>query len=233
MLEAEAARYARWAEKFRWWYENLALKLRRFSSANLVLDVGCGTGLLTKELSRAFPHATIVGVDRSLYMCKLSRATRGDEGALPFRDGAFDLVIFSYSLRAPILSALLEAKRVLKEGGIIAVRDVNAEAPPFIKGLIVKLIERNVSESYAEEVRLLLEGFPDPSSFVKSFSALFEVLHFSSTIFGFDVVGRKKCRGHERAQITTPSPSSMLRPVAQRPYRRCCLAAPLECQRVS
>ncbi|MEM4699492.1 MAG: class I SAM-dependent methyltransferase [Candidatus Nezhaarchaeales archaeon] len=193
MLEAEAIRYARWAEKFEWWYENLALKLRRFILANSILDVGCGSGLLMRGLSKAFPRATIVGVDRSLYMCRSSRAVRGDEGALPFRGGAFDLVVFSYSLREPhLLQTLLEARRVLKEGGIIAVRDVNSEAPQFIKDLIVALIERNVSKRYAEEVRSLLKRFPSPGSLVKTVGTLFEVLHFSSTILGFDLVGRKR-----------------------------------------
>ncbi|MCX8204052.1 MAG: class I SAM-dependent methyltransferase [Candidatus Nezhaarchaeota archaeon] len=192
MLEAEAARYAEWAEKFKWWYENLALKIRRFAVASSILDVGSGSGLLIKELSKIFPRAIIVGIDKNQYMCKFSRALRSDEEAMPFKDEAFDLVVFSYSLRKPpFLPILLEAKRVLRRGGVIAVRDVNSEVSPFIKSLVATLIERNVSRSYAEEVRVLFETFPSPSFFAKLISSLFEVLYFSTTIFGFDIIGRK------------------------------------------
>jgi len=64
-----------------------------------VLDLGTGTG----AASRAAHGANVVAVDVSEGMLRLDRAERppgvvGDALALPFRDGAFDVVVAAFSL---------------------------------------------------------------------------------------------------------------------------------------
>jgi len=65
-----------------------------------VLDAGCGSGRLTKELARKVPHGYVVGCDLSLNMTQAAAKTLGatanavvcaDLSLLPFH-GAFDLV---------------------------------------------------------------------------------------------------------------------------------------------
>ncbi len=65
-----------------------------------VLDAGCGEGFVTEWLRGALPRARIAGVDAS--EAALARAARrvpdadlrpGDVRALPYPDGAFDLVV--------------------------------------------------------------------------------------------------------------------------------------------
>ena len=94
-----------------------------------VLDLGCGDGRLT--LSLRGRH--IVGADVS--RAALDRARRRlsesdvelvetDPGAvLPFPDGAFDLVLLTETIEhvVDVPTLLTEARRVLSEGGEIAV----------------------------------------------------------------------------------------------------------------
>ena len=98
-----------------------------------VLDVGCGTGVLLQKLARKFPEARLFGVDPAREMLALARRRLSPETglaegwaeALPFAEGAFDVVVscsmFHFS-RRPV-SALAEMTRVLRPGGELLITD--------------------------------------------------------------------------------------------------------------
>jgi len=101
-----------------------------------VLDVGTGPAILLVELARLRPDLRLTGVDPSADMVataerNLSRwapdasAVRGDAERLPFPDGAFDLVVTSFSLHhwADVTAAGAELARVLRPGGRVLVYD--------------------------------------------------------------------------------------------------------------
>jgi len=97
-----------------------------------VLDVGCGTGLLAARL----PRARVVGVDLSSGMLERARVrllpVQGSALALPFRDGAFELVFAVTSLLVPareLTRALLELGRVARPGARVAVTLLRENAP--------------------------------------------------------------------------------------------------------
>jgi ubiquinone/menaquinone biosynthesis C-methylase UbiE len=94
------------------------------SSARRVLDVGCGSGAVTRRLAR--PERTVVGVDLSLTELReaQNRASgpwvQGDALALPIASGSVDAVTTSMGLAVihPTGGLLAEVARVLRPGGV-------------------------------------------------------------------------------------------------------------------
>ena len=107
---------------------------RRFLVARLptdggrVLDVATGTGLVAEQLLARGFHVT--GLDQSPGMLAVARArldgrgtlVEGHADALPFPDGAFDHLTFTYLLRYvdDPASTLRELVRVVRPGGTVA-----------------------------------------------------------------------------------------------------------------
>ena len=101
-----------------------------------ILDVGCGTGYLLRELAGRCPQAVeLVGVDPAGGMIAAARAAGGDdrlryvEGTaegLPFAEGSFDLVVSTTSFDhwADQQAGLAECARVLVPGGWLVLTDL-------------------------------------------------------------------------------------------------------------
>jgi ubiquinone/menaquinone biosynthesis C-methylase UbiE len=100
-----------------------------------VLEVGCGTGVLTRLIARWPGVGTVVGVDPAPSLLDKARDIaahlpnvtfqEADGRSLPFDDDAFDVVIFDSAL-SHIPSperALDEAFRVLRRQGVLAAFD--------------------------------------------------------------------------------------------------------------
>jgi ubiquinone/menaquinone biosynthesis C-methylase UbiE len=104
-----------------------------------VLDVGCGTGVLASRLAAA--GYAVTGIDPSPAMLEILRARTPDveavEGsgtALPFEDGAFDLVLSVATFHhiadpGDVRQTLSEMVRVARLGGRILVWDHNPRNP--------------------------------------------------------------------------------------------------------
>ena len=103
--------------------------------AGRVLDVASGTGAVAIELAHADPGRTVIGIDQSPEMlaaggARVAQAGLSDrielrEGRaedLPFADGEFDALTFTYLLRYvdDVPATLGELTRVVRPGGTVA-----------------------------------------------------------------------------------------------------------------
>lgn len=104
-------------------------------SALKVLDVATGTAAVAIELARTVPERAVAGVDQSPEMLAAGRARveraglggridlrDGRAESLPFADGEFDALTFTYLLRYvdDPLATMRELARVVRPGGVIA-----------------------------------------------------------------------------------------------------------------
>jgi len=97
----------------------------------VVLDLGCGTGHATRDLTRRFPRARVVAFDLSEGMLREARRQRswrrpfarvcGDVARLPFATASADLVFSNLTLQwcSRLDAVFAECRRVLKPNGLV------------------------------------------------------------------------------------------------------------------
>jgi ubiquinone/menaquinone biosynthesis C-methylase UbiE len=107
------------------------VELAGVAPGQAVLDVACGTGIVTRTAADALRgQGRVVGLDLNEAMLAVARRVRpdldwrqGDAAALPFPDGAFDTVLCQMALMffPDRARALGEMGRVVAPGGTVAV----------------------------------------------------------------------------------------------------------------
>jgi ubiquinone/menaquinone biosynthesis C-methylase UbiE len=104
-----------------------------------LLDCGCGPGTITVNLAEVVAPGEVVGIDIEDKQFEIGRANARERGVsnvrfetgniydLPFPSDTFDAVFAHavlYHLKTP-RKALIELHRILKPGGVIAIRDLD------------------------------------------------------------------------------------------------------------
>ena len=141
-----------------------------------ILDVATGTGMVAFALAER--GAEVIGLDQSEAMlsgaiARLARTpeladrlsfVRGEAEALPYRDGEFDALSFTYLLRYvdDRAATMRELVRVLKPGGRIGMVEFGVPSAPALRALWrvhtrtgLPLIGRAVSREWYEVGRFL------------------------------------------------------------------------------
>jgi ubiquinone/menaquinone biosynthesis C-methylase UbiE len=119
--------------------EAAAFLLPHLKPGMRILDIGCGPGSITLGLARYVAPAEIVGVDQSEVALAAARERAVEQNVgnvrfeqadvynLPLADEEFDAVYGHQILQhlADPVAALTEARRVLRSGGYLAVREAD------------------------------------------------------------------------------------------------------------
>ena len=126
-----------WGYCFNRWFERereLVLNAVGGGSGT-ILDVGCGSGLMTAPLARA--GRRVIGVDLNRAGCEQARrnglqAVRGDATALPLADATADVVVNVHMVQQCSADdaerVLRETARVLRAGGRLIIAWANRKA---------------------------------------------------------------------------------------------------------
>ncbi|MCI4368306.1 MAG: ubiquinone/menaquinone biosynthesis methyltransferase [Thermoplasmata archaeon] len=124
-----------------------------------ILDIGCGTGDLTRQAARRFPSARVVGADFTPAMLQRATELTGDghrpgqvdfAGAsalhLPFRSASFDVVMSAFVARnLPSLPlAFRELRRVLTPGGTLLTLEITEPPSALIGSMFHAYFDRVV-----------------------------------------------------------------------------------------
>jgi SAM-dependent methyltransferase len=130
-------------EETHWWYTALHRLIFQTLEAELpdwrakeIVDVGCGTGAILKQLGNPEKNVGIDLAPEAISFCRqrgLNNVQQGDIHALPFPDASFDAVICSSVLYHQWVSdlegAVREMHRVLRPDGVLL---INVPAFPFL-----------------------------------------------------------------------------------------------------
>jgi ubiquinone/menaquinone biosynthesis C-methylase UbiE len=126
----------------------------------MIVDVGCGPGILLHCLEAWFPTSEIVGVDSSDQLLELARShcrkatlMKGDACALPLKDESAEVLFALHvveHLDRPV-GFFAEALRVLVPGGLLVIATPNAE------GLGAKL-RKDKWSGYKDPTHIALKG---------------------------------------------------------------------------
>ncbi|WP_280253477.1 class I SAM-dependent methyltransferase [Nocardia abscessus] len=142
-----------------------------------VLDIGCGTGYLTRRLAAVTGSGTVVGVDASTAILDRARAITtepnctyrvGVAESLPGEDGSFDVVtncLMLHHLPEDVrATALAQMWRVLRPGGRLLIGEFRPPTNPVARHLVgaltgpsmqhnpIHLLEPMVTEAGFEQV---------------------------------------------------------------------------------
>lgn len=143
-------------------FRNATLALAELRPGLRVLEVGCGTGVLTRlAAGMVGPTGMAIGIDPAPEMIAMARrnATSGTDfrlgviEALAFSDCCFDVVLASAMLHhlppSTKANGLREVLRVLKPGGLLVIADLDRPKNPlwwlmFWPGLLWPMLADNL-----------------------------------------------------------------------------------------
>ncbi|OYR45072.1 class I SAM-dependent methyltransferase [Halorubrum sp. Hd13] len=155
-----SAEYLEHTRQGMWADDRAALADLELASRRRVVDVGCGTGELTRVLAaEARPDATVIGVDADTDLLAVAREetglpyVAGDATRLPLPDGAVDLAVCQallINLPEPV-AAVRELARVSADL-VAAIEPDNGDVTVTSTVDAEERLEREAREAYLEGV---------------------------------------------------------------------------------
>jgi ubiquinone/menaquinone biosynthesis C-methylase UbiE len=154
------------------------LEIKKFHN---ILDLGCGTGVLSALISEELSEKTgglSVGIDAAAKMIEAARKKRGSKTCrfevaaaenLPFDNESFESVVstmFFHHIQLDLKEkALLEAFRVMRPGGRLVIADMHV--PTTFLGALISHLSRWIlfQPQIGENIRGVLPGLIEKAKF--------------------------------------------------------------------
>lgn len=166
-------------------------------TAKKVGDIGCGTGMISKQLFKM--GFRVLGADLSSEVIKLAKQfcpecqfKKGSVYSIPFGSNSFDTVLCLGVLQTvgELPRALLELSRITKPGGILIIRTLNSLSlsnkkdigGAFMKCYNPLLFKKELGQAGFSEVKIKgIYVFPKPFAFLDKFilkSKIYKILNY-------------------------------------------------------
>lgn len=166
---------------FHQWPEQI-ISASAISESDDVLDLGCGTGALTRKIvGRA---GTTIGIDLSESMlgvarqvCPAATFQQGSADDLPFEDSSFDTVVSAFMLMflSDPKKAVGEMQRVLRPGGRLVASVWQGLGDNPVYEALVEAIREVIDDASAESM-----AWPFLMGDVKKIEEVFDVVGLST-----------------------------------------------------
>ncbi|RNG26068.1 class I SAM-dependent methyltransferase [Streptomyces botrytidirepellens] len=170
--------------------------------ARHALDVGCGEGMLARELRRTVPHVT--GIDLHGPSIDQARAHPGDIDYVlgdflthPFAPASFDVIASVATLHhMDAATGLARMRDLLRPGGVLAVvglaRDTPRDLPHVVAGVVVGTAHRAVKGQWQHPSPIV---WPPPVTYRQMRALAAEVLpgarYRRHVLFRYSIVWHK------------------------------------------
>jgi len=159
----------------------LIIKLLKIEKHHRILDLGCGTGVLSAMISKELDEkdgGVSIGIDAAGKMIEGAREKRGSKTCrfevaaaenLPFEDASFESVVstmFFHHIQLDLkIKALSEAFRVMKPGGRLVIADMHT--PTTFLGALTSHLSRWIlfQPQIGENIRGVLPGLIEEAGF--------------------------------------------------------------------
>jgi len=164
-------------------YDRRIVSLLDLTDAHRVLDLGCGTGVLTRMIADKLNEdagGKAIGIDAAAKMVRVARKKRAAGNCifeimaaeiLTYENDSFDAVVSSLFFHHVPLDlkekALSEANRVLRPGGQLIIADMHT--PTTLFGILVSHVSRwfFMQPQIGENIRGVLPGLLEKAGFLK------------------------------------------------------------------
>lgn len=143
----------------------------RISKPEFIVDLGCGTGIATRQLKEQFPNAKVSGLDIDSDMLKEAEKVTPEKlsidyqpcdvtKSLPLKDNSVDMITIctAYHWMSKTdedkQKTLSEISRVLKPGGVVAIVEGNPFGDNSLMTKKLKELNDKISEMYIKNKAL-------------------------------------------------------------------------------